>query len=661
MKKLYKGLKISLFAIILISSCSVFAQGTYKNGVFVLNEGGTNTSSVSFISNDADAVAQNDIYTTVNPTQGPLGTIGQSIAFNGNYAYIVMNVSNTIKVVNRDTFEYVTTISTGLNNPRYIAFTGGKGYITNWGDSFSNDDDYVAVLNLENNTIGTTTIPMSFGVEKISEINGKLYVAHKGGYSYGNLISVIDPVSNTIEDTITVGDVPEAMVVADGFLYVLCSGKPDWSGAETFGKLVKIDLASNTVTSEIEFPSQHPLNLKMDTNNTIYYTIDADIYQTTLAATSLPTEPLFSIDEQGAYGIYGMDVIDGKIYIADAENYISAGHVYVYSTAGILLDDYVVGLIPNGFYKATPLQYAPDAPNAGSTAVAKDSPLFVAWATGITVERGFVNKSNPDLVVSGSNKASYGVPENAIGFPDGNLVSLGDEGNAILTFAAPIYDGDGFDLAVFENGAGTFLELAFVEASSDGVNFFRFPTHSLTSTLTQTSGFGATLSVNLHNFAGKYSGTNGVPFDISELPDNALLDKNNITHIKVIDVVGSVNPLYATYDSHGNAVNDPFPTPFNSCGFDLQAVGVIHQLGLGIANPGDKQLVSLYPNPAKGRVYINAAVDAEVKIIDASGRTVINTVKNTTDGIDVSSLSSGVYFTVINSDKGSSTLRLLIQ
>ena len=37
-----------------------------------------------------------------------------------------------------------------------------------------------------------------------------------------------------------------------------------------------------------------------------------------------------------------------------------------------------------------------------------------------------------------------------------------------------------------------------------------------------------------------------------------------------------MNNLYASYDSQGNIINDPFPTPFETGGFDLDAIGVIH-------------------------------------------------------------------------------------
>ena len=45
----------------------------------------------------------------------------------------------------------------------------------------------------------------------------------------------------------------------------------------------------------------------------------------------------------------------------------------------------------------------------------------------------------------------------------------------------------------------------------------------------------------------------------------------------IVDVVGSIDPLYATHDSLGNIVIDPWPTAFASGGFDLDGMGVIHQ------------------------------------------------------------------------------------
>ena len=291
--------------------------------------------------------------------------------------------------------------------------------------------------------------------------------------------------------------------------------------------------------------------------------------------------------------------------------------------------------------------YPPEAGMPGSTAIHYSSPLFMQWANGITVERGYINISNPSATASGSNFATFGSPNNALGFPSGAVVSLGDGGTAILTFANPIADGPGFDFAVFENGSTAYLELAFVEVSSDGVHYFRFPNHSQTQTTTQLSSFQSPAANYLHNLAGKYSSNYGTPFDISEIPDTDLLDKSNIQYVKIIDVVGSIHPDYASYDSFGHAVNDSFPTPFNSCGFDLQGVGVIDTT-LSTVNFDLSHKVFLYPNPTADFFYVSNAMGSTVTVYETNGR-VLKTIQNyQKQAFAVNHMQAGVYAVVVS-------------
>lgn len=307
--------------------------------------------------------------------------------------------------------------------------------------------------------------------------------------------------------------------------------------------------------------------------------------------------------------------------------------------------------------------YPPQAGIVGSTAIIKTSPLYVAWANGITVNRGLINKSDPTFAISGNNYASYGLPNNAIGFPDGNVVSLGDEGNAILTFATPIANGNGYDFAVFENASFDYLELAFVEVSSNGINYFRFPAHSQTQTVTQVDSFASPLPIYLNNFAGKYYGDYGTPFDLSEIPNNVLLDKNNIQYVKVIDVVGSINPQFATYDSFGNAVNESFPTPFASCGFDLQAVGVINQQVLANDSFNLNNKIAIFPNPANDFININSNYNiTKTEIQDLNGR-IISSENHNSENIvlEINQFSKGVYLLKIETQNGISIQKFIKQ
>lgn len=228
-----------------------------------------------------------------------------------------------------------------------------------------------------------------------------------------------------------------------------------------------------------------------------------------------------------------------------------------------------------------------------ATGISASDPSFVGWATGVSnLTRGPMNIANPSLGL-----ASFGSASDALGAPDGSVVSLGDGGLITLTFDKPITNGAGADFAVFENGflsSGlVFAELGFVEVSSNGTDFFRFAATSLTQTTSQVGAFGTLDPTKIHNLAGQFVANQGTPFDLDELKSTSpLLDVNAVSFVRVVDVVGSLNDAYASYDSLGNKINDPWSTPFASSGFDLDAVGVIHavpepasllMLGMGAA------------------------------------------------------------------------------
>ncbi len=220
--------------------------------------------------------------------------------------------------------------------------------------------------------------------------------------------------------------------------------------------------------------------------------------------------------------------------------------------------------------------FAPRAGEPNSTAVSKDDPNIAAWAITATFDRGYADISQPEL-----GYASYGGEVNVVGPAEGtfwDVASLGDGGSVTLEFELPIVDGPGYDFAVFENAFDDyFLELAFVEVSSDGSNFYRFECNSLTPSDTQVGTWDTLDTTDINGLAGKYRQGYGTPFNLNELADvNELLDVSRITHVRVIDVVGSIQNAYASYDSWGKIINDPWATPFEKGGFDLDAVGVIH-------------------------------------------------------------------------------------
>jgi hypothetical protein len=306
-------------------------------------------------------------------------------------------------------------------------------------------------------------------------------------------------------------------------------------------------------------------------------------------------------------------------------------------------------------------QFAPPAGQPGTTAIYKDSSAIAGWANGCTIQRGLQDISN-----AAGGYASAGDSSLAIG-PAGinGTVSLGDSGVAILTFNPPITDGAGSDIAVFENGfSDSFLELGFVEVSSDGVNFFRFPATCNVQDTTQTSGFGLTDATLVNNFAGKYRANYGTPFDLQEMSGQAGLDISQITHVKIVDVVGNIG-AYASNDAYGHKVNDPWPTPFASSGFDLDAVAALHLAPVGIKESGRALIYNFYPNPTHDQLYISipgVAENTNIRILSATGITAMETIATATSvKLDISGLAAGVYFIEVSNSTKKSIQKLVIQ
>ena len=238
-----------------------------------------------------------------------------------------------------------------------------------------------------------------------------------------------------------------------------------------------------------------------------------------------------------------------------------------------------------GYYGLDHILSASAAGEADSTAVHMSSNSIVAWADDYTnVHYGI------------EVDAQWKVPEKALGPANGiaeEIVSLGRGGDISLTFPDGIGDGAGADFVVFENGVSDgFLELAWVEVSSDGTNFVRFPNYSYTSA--PVGSYGEVNTRLVYGLASKYRLEYGAPFDLNDLSlaynaqligetdfsvefalqltnNFPVLDLNNITYLRLVDIVGNGS----AQDARGEIIYDPYPTT-GSAGFDLDAVGVLH-------------------------------------------------------------------------------------
>ncbi len=302
--------------------------------------------------------------------------------------------------------------------------------------------------------------------------------------------------------------------------------------------------------------------------------------------------------------------------------------------------------------------YPPAVGYHGNNAIHKDSSIIIDWSSGVEIYRSYMNIENHNI-----GFATFGYPENTIGKADASVLSLGDGGYAVFNFNIDIVNGAGDDFVVFENGffendtsEFAFLELAFVEVSSDGIEFVRFPAVSELQTKIQIAGFGYINARYINNLAGKYTLFYGTPFnldDIKNITAGTTVDINKITHIKIIDVIGNIDDNYASYDSRGNKINDPYPTEFESGGFDLDAVGVINNKNNSFFSKNEE--LKIYQNISSDKIYFEIKNDIiyEIIIYSANG-SIAKHIKNPEDNnIDINEIKTGLYIIKFLGNKNS--------
>ncbi len=299
------------------------SDNLFINGVFIVNEGAfpSGTGTISFYNKSTHAI-KNDIFQEVNSV--PLGSVAQSLSQFFGKAYIVVNNSNKIEVVNSVDFKSMGTIN-GLVNPRYFAATSNlKGYVSGW-------DNKVSIINLSTLQI-SGYIPTGTGPEKMLQYGDYLLVLNQGGYDIDSTITVINTTTDAVVKTIQVYPKPTGIVVQDnGTIWVMCSGK-GWNNFpqldDSRGHLIALNGSSLEIEQDYIFPvvENHPDKLVIDkTTNTLYFLYPGGICKYETGTGTINTNPY--IGHTGLlYGL-GFDKKEKMLYTSDALDYNQDGWV----------------------------------------------------------------------------------------------------------------------------------------------------------------------------------------------------------------------------------------------------------------------------------------------------------------------------------------------
>ncbi|WP_262152277.1 T9SS type A sorting domain-containing protein [Chryseobacterium foetidum] len=318
----------------------------YSNGYIVANEGnyGTPNGEISYI--DANNNLTNNVYSLANNGEA-LGDILQSIYFNADKSYLVLNNSNKIVVANRSSFLKSATITSNIDRPRSTTIANGKIFTTNAGD-YADAVHYVSVHDATTLAY-ITSIPLSEEPEELVTANGKVYV-NKSSFRAGNSIEVINPATNAITSTITLSPGLQSIIVVGNDIFALCIGS---AGSTVYKINTTTDTVTSSITNAAVLPASQYDGLKFTTDGTkLFIAGGTNVYSLNTDLATFSSTPIFTTAASGYSGdFYGFAAIDGKIFQGNANDYINNSTLNVYNQTGTLLNTFTTTRSINNIYK----------------------------------------------------------------------------------------------------------------------------------------------------------------------------------------------------------------------------------------------------------------------------------------------------------------------
>ncbi len=331
-----------------ISCCEEKPDGpTTKthHGIFVSNEGTFNFNNASVGWYDLTQKKYfGQVYRDSNDVK--VGDVLQSILLTGDTAWLVINNSNRILLMDAGDFKQIGEVG-GLTSPRYALPVGGR-YV--WVSDYKSDS--ITVVDLRTLKVDHRFRFAPGWSEQMLEVGTKVWVTHPALYSGAptHYIYEVDSRSERVTDSIRVPASPVAIVrgrTGEGWVY--CQGH---TPSGTPGGIARVSFDSKEVLDSVTFASggTQPLGagLSYDAKGERVFYLREDVFVIDAASSSSPRR---IVPAEGKT-FYAMRYIPdlGEVWVSDAIDFVQRGVVERYTSDGVFLSRFTAGVIPNGFY-----------------------------------------------------------------------------------------------------------------------------------------------------------------------------------------------------------------------------------------------------------------------------------------------------------------------
>ena len=353
-----KKIALALLLLVALVSCrrdtpvEVIDPLNTSAGFYLLNQGnmGSNKASLDYY-DYATSDYKLDIFQKINPdVTFKLGDVGNDLQIYGNRMYAVINLSNMVEVMDSKTGKHIGNFT--VPNCRYIAFHGGKAYVTSYAGTVGVKGQIGFVAEIDTLTLKETRrVEVGYQPEGLTVVGNKLYVANSGGYeapNYDRTVSVIDLSTmkeiKKIDVAINLNTIQQD---SKGNIYVLSRGDYD----KVVPAMYKIDTKTDTPTPL----AIGQLNNFIIVDDVIYaYTYDYSTMAKEFLKCDLrkekPTTEKFLSDEASGLITAPYCIAYNKnreeFYITDAKSYTIPGEVFCFAKDGTLVWKNTTGDIP---------------------------------------------------------------------------------------------------------------------------------------------------------------------------------------------------------------------------------------------------------------------------------------------------------------------------
>ena len=195
-----------------------------RSRAFVLNEGsyGMNNARIGYFAFDNDEAYAGDVFEAQNGRK--IGDTAQDLICSDGSLYLVVAGSKylaRLDGVGKEQARMSFAENADLGDPRYVAASHGKLYVTSYGGYVNKID--ALTLRLEG------SVKVGRNPEQIVASGGKIYCVNSG-WGFDNTLSVIDEKTFGPAETVTIMDNPQRLVAtASGKLVIQGTGADFYS------------------------------------------------------------------------------------------------------------------------------------------------------------------------------------------------------------------------------------------------------------------------------------------------------------------------------------------------------------------------------------------------------------------------------------------------